>query len=86
MNKTIKLLAITIIIAMLMPFTMVNAATSRTEEIVERLKESAKSYDGTVKCEGGTIEIQTEVCRRDIPRDILTRTGERSVCPRIFPR
>ena len=61
MKKTFKILAITIIIAILMPFTMVNATTSRTEKIVESLKESAKSYDGIVNFENGTIEIEWNV-------------------------
>lgn len=61
MKKTIKLLVITIIVAMLMPFTIVNATTSRTEEIVESLKESAKSYNGTVNYEGNTIEIEWNI-------------------------
>ena len=61
MKKTFRLLAITVIIAMLMPFTMVKATTSRTEKIVESLKESAKSYDGTVNFEDGTIEIEWNI-------------------------
>ena len=58
MKKTIKLLAITIIIAMLMPNVMVNAATTKTEDIVESLKENVKSFDGTVNYENDTIEIE----------------------------
>ncbi len=42
MKKTFRLLAITIIIAVLMPAVIANAATTRTEKIVESLKESAK--------------------------------------------
>ena len=58
MKKTIKLLVITVIIAMLIPFTIVNAATSKTEKIVETLEELAKSYDGTVNYEDYKIEIE----------------------------
>ena len=58
MKKTIKLLAITIIFAMLMLFTIVDAAASKTEKIVEALEELAKSYDGTVNYEGYKIEIE----------------------------
>lgn len=58
MKKTIKILAIIVIIAMLMPFTIVNAETSKTEKIVETLEKLAKSFDGTVKYEDDTIEIE----------------------------
>ena len=58
MKKTIKLLAIMVVIAMLMPFTIVNAETSKTEKIVEALEELAKSYDGTVNYEDYKIEIE----------------------------
>ena len=58
MKKTIKILAIMVIIAMLMPFTVVNAATSKTQKIVETLEELVKSYDGTVNYEDYKIEIE----------------------------
>lgn len=58
MKKTIKLLIITVIIVTLMPFTMVNAVSSKTEKIVETLEELAKSFDGTVNYEDDKIEIE----------------------------
>ncbi len=61
MKKTFRLLAITIIIAMLMPAVIANAATTRTEKIVESLKESAKSYDGKVTYESNCIEISWNI-------------------------
>lgn len=61
MKKLIKILLFLLIVSMIMPFIVVNATTSRTEEIVESLKESAKSYDGTVNYDGSTIEIEWNI-------------------------
>lgn len=61
MKKLIKLLSFLLIVSMIIPFTFVNANTSRTKEIVESLKESAKSYDGTVNYDGSTIEIEWNI-------------------------
>ena len=58
MKKTLKLLVIILIFTIVMPFTSVNAATTKTEKLVEELKESAKSFDGTVNYEDDTIEIE----------------------------
>ena len=58
--KKKKLIKIIMVFLMLIPFTVVNAAT-KTEQIVESLKESVKSYDGTVKYENDTIEIEWNI-------------------------
>ena len=52
-----KIFILIVVLLMLIPFTVVNAAT-KTEEIVEDLKEFAKSFNGTVKYEDDTIEIE----------------------------
>lgn len=54
MKKIIKLL---LVMVMLIPLTIVNAAT-KTEELVENLKEMVKSFDGTLTYENDTIEIE----------------------------
>ena len=46
-----------IVLLILLPFTVVNA-TTKTEAIVESLKELAKTFDGTVNYEDNTIEIE----------------------------
>lgn len=58
MNK--KIIRIILALLMLIPFTMVNA-TTKTEDIVENLKELAKSYNGKVNYENDTIEIEWNV-------------------------
>ena len=57
MKKKLKLFTIAFIVIMLIPFMVVNAET-KTEKIVEDLKETAKSFDGTVKYEDDIIEIE----------------------------
>ena len=52
-----KIFILIVVLLMLIPFTVVNAAT-KTEEIVEDLKEFSKSFNGTVKYEDDTIEIE----------------------------
>ena len=52
-----KIFILIVVLLMLIPFTVVNAAT-KTEEIVEDLRDFAKSFNGTVKYEDDTIEIE----------------------------
>ena len=61
MKKTFKLLLFLLIVSVIKPFIVVNAITSRTVEIVESLKESAKSYDGIVNYDGSTIEVEWNI-------------------------
>ena len=58
MKKTLKLFLIILVASIILPFSIVNATTTRTEEVVEALKESVKSFDGTVNYENDCIEIE----------------------------
>ena len=65
MKKTIKLLAIMLIIAMLMPFTVVNATSTSTsakvEKVVEKLKSSGLFDNITGKYENDILEFKYTV-------------------------
>ena len=52
-----KLLKLILVVLMLIPFTIVSAKT-KTEEIVDNLKDAVKTFDGTVNYENDTIEIE----------------------------
>ena len=59
MKKTIKLLAIILAVMMLMPFTVVNATSTKVEEVLENLNSSNlfQFLKVTAKYENDTIEI-----------------------------
>ena len=52
-----KILSIMLVFLVLIPFTIVNAA-SKTDTLVEMLKEQAKTYDGNVTYENDEIHIE----------------------------
>lgn len=56
MKKRIRIMKTFFVALMLIPLTIVNAAT-KTETLVERLKELAKSFNGNVTYEYDTIDI-----------------------------
>ena len=58
--KNKRIIRIIVALLMLIPFTVVNAAT-KTEEMIESLKEVVKPYNGTVNYEYDTIEIDWTV-------------------------
>ena len=64
MKRTLKLLAIMIIVTMLMPFTIVNATSNKTQKVLEIFNsiDELKEINGTATYENGNIEITYSNC------------------------
>ena len=83
MNKKIRTLAIIIILALLIPYTTVNAVSTKTDEVIEELNSSdiLKSNNGTAKYEDNNIEIEaiTELLEDKIEEKTLRKILDEKV-------
>ncbi len=61
--KILKIFIIMVLVTMLVPFTMVNAASTKTEEIIKKLNSSdtLKSINGKAKYEDDSIQIEYSI-------------------------